>query len=83
MDTADLAVLEQVGIDALVAHCHRWPELHGESPDVGSHGAQPNDNALLRLEKMGLVAFGRRPTGHSVSLTPAGVEALAYLASSS
>ena len=69
MDSADLLVLEQIGITQLLAHAHEFT----------GPGAEQELHALDRLTQLGLVARSDTAVAGGVSLTPAGVEALAYL----
>lgn len=79
MNSADLLVLEQIGITELLAHSHQWAGL--AEPAAHPDGtAEEELHALGRLERLGLVARSDRPVAGGVSLTAAGVEALAYLA---
>lgn len=74
MNSVDLLVLEEVGITELLTHSNHWDE----PADLGAH--RESADALARLEQLGLVVRTDRSARGEVSLTSAGVEALAYLA---
>lgn len=76
MNNVDVNVLEEVGITELLAHSHHWDEPAGP----GGYGEGFRfPEGIARLEQLGLVARTDR-SSNGVSLTSAGVEALAYLA---
>lgn len=75
----DVMLLKQVAIDELVANTDQWADLpdisHTDSPEAG------HESAMRRLEELGLITteWGGATARDGVSLTRAGVEALAYL----
>lgn len=82
MNSTDMIVLEQVGITGLLAQSHRWQEPVGVATGPCDDLAEEL-RALGRLEELGLVTRTERSARGGVSLTPAGIEALAYLAAAS
>lgn len=76
MTDSDVMALEQIAVNELMAHAHRWdgPALNDDTP-------RPGAAALDRLAGLGLVATspGRGRVRGRIAITPAGVEALAYL----
>lgn len=81
MNSADVLTLEEVGVAELLAHADHWAEpsdfTAAQPNDVG-----PDEDALDRLEQLGLVVRSPRSSRGGALLTPAGVEALAYLVTS-
>ncbi|MGV9862550.1 hypothetical protein [Rhodococcus koreensis] len=85
MNTAELGVLEQVAVSELVAYSHRWGESGQRvKGNVRTGEPETDHHALGRLQELGLIACGSYSrSGKGVTITPAGVEALAYLAATS
>jgi hypothetical protein len=79
MNAADVLELEKIAITQLVAHSDIWADLAEPTPQRNA-GASVSADSVRRLEQLGLVT--RSPARNGVSLTSAGVEALAYLAKS-
>jgi len=77
MNTADMLELEKIGITQLLTHTDLWAELTDATPQQTEPAGS---DSVSRLEQLGLVT--RSPAHDGVSLTSAGVEALAYLATS-
>lgn len=84
MNSADMVVLEQVAVTELLAHSHRWSDPRAESSVHPREQSAQQLRALGRLANLGLVSIRRRDgwgSDDGVAITPAGIEALAYLSS--
>ncbi|KAF0968356.1 hypothetical protein [Gordonia sp. YY1] len=80
MNAMQLDVLERVAVDQLAAHIVGSRDVVMSAPRTCV--AETDTSAVRRLVELGLVDDDADPNGRPrIRVTPAGVEALAYLAS--
>lgn len=81
MNATQLDLLERVAIDELATRVYR-PDETSIRADLSAAGDGVAEPAMRRLLELGLVFDARGSAGRrGICITPAGVEALAYLSS--